>query len=54
MEEILSCEGSETTREVVDAPFLGMVKAWLDGALISLLQWEMPLPVTEELELDGL
>ena len=41
-------------REVVDASSLEVFKARLDGALVSLIWWEVSLPMQGELELDGL
>jgi len=41
-------------REAVAAPSLEVFKAWLDGALSSLVWWKMSLPVARVLELDDL
>ena len=41
-------------REVVDAAFLEVFKARLDGALRSLIQWLATLPMVGGLELDDL
>jgi len=41
-------------REAVEAPSLETFKARLDGALSSLVWWEVSLPLARGLELDGL
>ena len=41
-------------REVVDAPFLEVFKARLDGALSNLFLWKVSLPMAGGLELDDL
>ena len=41
-------------REAVDAPSLEVFKARLDGALGSLVWWEVSLPMAGGLELDSL
>ena len=41
-------------REAVDAPFLEVFKARLDGALSNLVLWKVSLPMAGGLELDDL
>jgi len=37
-------------REVVDAPSLEIFQARLDGALSTLIQWKLPLPMVGGLD----
>jgi len=41
-------------REAVDAPFLAVFKARLDGALRNLVWWKVSLPMAGRLEPDDL